>query len=62
MPSGETYTSSVYVEGSKQGTSFSGCNAGVGLGGKTDNTGSCTSGSASTLPPYLAVYVWKRIA
>lgn len=35
---------------------------GAGLTGRTDYTTPGNTGSSSNIPPYLAVYVWKRIA
>lgn len=32
----------------------------IALGGATDNSSTTNTGSASNLPPYLTVYVWRR--
>ena len=36
------------------------CNEGIQIYGSTGNNSSANTGSTTTLPPYLAVYIWKR--
>ena len=56
----QTVASSVYATGG--GASHSHGNTGSTTPGNTGSTTPGNTGSSSSLPPYLAIYVWKRTA
>ena len=49
-----SYTANFHVEGSSGGSISQSSSWGASLGGKTD--------SANNMPPYMAVYMWRRTA
>lgn len=38
------------------------CNEGIQVYGSTESKSAGNTGSTTTLPPYLAVYIWKRVS
>lgn len=59
-PSGYTYDN--FIEKTGGGASHSHGNTGSTTPGNTGSTTPGNTGSSSSLPPYLAIYVWKRTA